>query len=422
MDAARVGAAPQAGAAAQPGIHGQQHRNGHHGEPVVSRPPGYHPSGTRDFTPWRSDPFATTHRHAASPLEVAAGVAAGLTGGLATGALAGRSGPALLTRMDRVTGGGGPLGMRVLLAGGALAGAALGGFGASRALASTEMHPGPERRGRAAAQRPSSNATGTEALRDIPNGLRPPAQARTSSSYTPKAGDILPDVTPIAPKTMNVYEDNGKRFLEFSSTLINVGQGPLEIAFNPRTFGDVKQRVLTRQGERREVASNATMTKDDRDTHQHTHLNDFARYSLYKAKPDGTADRLVAEHHKVSFLITDTDSPLSAMDPNGHRRRSSIASAGRVVQGMSSGSGDTYGSGLEGQQFDISGVAPGKYVLRVTFDPNDRLAEANETNNQFDTVVTLRANGEGVPAADPLGPPRLPARPGVARTDGAEGG
>ena len=54
---------------------------------------------------------------------------------------------------------------------------------------------------------------------------------------------------------------------------------------------------------------------------------------------------------------------------------------GTLKQGMSVGWGDTYGSTLAGQSFDINGLPEADYDLTIIADPNDRLLETNETDN-----------------------------------------
>ena len=48
---------------------------------------------------------------------------------------------------------------------------------------------------------------------------------------------------------------------------------------------------------------------------------------------------------------------------------------------MSVGWGDTYGSGLPGQEIDFTGNADGLYQLKITVDPNNVIVESNNSDN-----------------------------------------
>jgi hypothetical protein len=74
-------------------------------------------------------------------------------------------------------------------------------------------------------------------------------------------------------------------------------------------------------------------------------------------------------------------------------------SALRVTMGLSRGWGDIYRWSLVGQYLDITGLADGRYRLRVTADGNsadgsDRFLESDETNNS--TWADLQITGDTV--------------------------
>src|SRR5439155_26766234 len=60
-----------------------------------------------------------------------------------------------------------------------------------------------------------------------------------------------------------------------------------------------------------------------------------------------------------------------------------------VVQGISVGWNDVYGSSLDGQSIDVTGIPNGEYWLEVVADPADHILEANETNNVTRIPITL---------------------------------
>ena len=222
---------------------------------------------------------------------------------------------------------------------------------------------------------------------------QPLSKERPFNAYEARKGDQLPDIKPIAPEELVLQERDGKRFLRFSSTWRNVGEAPMELNFNSKTLDGVKQRVYNSDGTKRDVESHASFISDKRDDHRHTHLNDFARYQLFEANEDGIAKKEVRKNDKVSFFITDTETPYPGMDPDNLGKVDKRGGGGRITQGISVGNADTYGAGLSGQDFDVSNLKPGKYILRQTFDPADRLAETNEKNNSYDVLVDIKKDG-----------------------------
>ena len=83
-----------------------------------------------------------------------------------------------------------------------------------------------------------------------------------------------------------------------------------------------------------------------------------------------------------------------------------------VTMGLSRGWGDTYGVNAVGQYLDITGLADGRFRLRVMADGNsvdgfDRFLESDETNNS--TWADLQITGDTAtvlqygPSAPPVG-------------------
>ena len=64
------------------------------------------------------------------------------------------------------------------------------------------------------------------------------------------------------------------------------------------------------------------------------------------------------------------------------------------MQGISVGWNDVYGSGLSGQQVNITGLSNGTYWLEVEADPANTVMESNEANNLTRIAITL----SGLPA------------------------
>ncbi|KAL6114966.1 lox [Pungitius sinensis] len=103
----------------------------------------------------------------------------------------------------------------------------------------------------------------------------------------------------------------------------------------------------------------------------HNHFHSMDDFSLYELLEVGS-QRRVAEGHKASFCLEDT-----SCDPGYYRRYACTSH----TQGLSPGCYDTYNADIDCQWIDISDVPPGKYVLKVTVNPEQRVPESNFNNN-----------------------------------------
>ncbi|XP_018417702.1 PREDICTED: protein-lysine 6-oxidase-like [Nanorana parkeri] len=103
--------------------------------------------------------------------------------------------------------------------------------------------------------------------------------------------------------------------------------------------------------------------------HQHYHsMDSFSHYDLLHS----ATNRKMAEGHKASFCLEDTTCDL------GVRRRYACTAH---TQGLSPGCYDTYHANIDCQWIDITDVPPGKYILKVSVNPNFQVLESDFTNN-----------------------------------------
>uniref|UniRef100_A0A8C5LMB5 Lysyl oxidase homolog n=1 Tax=Leptobrachium leishanense TaxID=445787 RepID=A0A8C5LMB5_9ANUR len=110
--------------------------------------------------------------------------------------------------------------------------------------------------------------------------------------------------------------------------------------------------------------------------HQHYHsMDSFSHYDLL----DAVTQRKVAEGHKASFCLEDT-----TCDAGVRRRYACTAH----TQGLSPGCYDTYHANIDCQWIDITDVPPGRYILKVSVNPNFQVPELDFTNNAVHCDLT----------------------------------
>ncbi|TWW60788.1 Protein-lysine 6-oxidase [Takifugu flavidus] len=103
----------------------------------------------------------------------------------------------------------------------------------------------------------------------------------------------------------------------------------------------------------------------------HNHFHSMDEFSLYELL-DADTQKQVAEGHKASFCLEDTSCD------SGYYRRYACTSH---TQGLSPGCYDTYNADIDCQWIDITDVSPGKYILKVTVNPKQKVPESSFDNN-----------------------------------------
>jgi hypothetical protein len=222
----------------------------------------------------------------------------------------------------------------------------------------------------------------------------------------------MPDGAQQRPDNVFIEESGGKKFLRFDSMVGNIGEGALQVASDtmPDNTTKMYQVLFNKDGTRQEVNMDGQFVSAVNPEHAHLHWEAFEKYELFKADGSGNPVEAVGDNKKASFYITNIrqigDAPASGKVDFTQPAAKRAAGITTNQQGISAGWADVYGSGIAGQDIDITGMAPGRYVLRQTFDPENRIAEKDENNNVLDTLVEITADGKAniVKAGYPLSP------------------
>jgi len=114
--------------------------------------------------------------------------------------------------------------------------------------------------------------------------------------------------------------------------------------------------------------------------HGHAHFTNYARYELFT--PDDLVDP-VRVGGKFGFCLEDTSCEAGV-----------TPFFDCSYQGLTAGCEDLYSRFLGCQYIDVTGLAPGDYVVRVTADPENKIAELDDTNNVSEYPVMIEGTEE----------------------------
>ena len=229
--------------------------------------------------------------------------------------------------------------------------------------------------------------------------------------------DLLPDLGMAQLADIQIRNTGTQKRLLFSATIVNVGAGPFEVTgrrpATTTTDMTTTQRIYDSAGDYRDRSTAATFIYSG-DGHNHWHVKDLEDYDLFQLDDSGNVvePAAVEQGNKVGFCFYDNNNYGSSELEYYLGCENGNPDALRVTMGLSRGWGDTYGVNTVGQYLDITGLADGRYRLRViadgdSADGSDRFLESDETNNS--TWADLQITGDTVtvlaygPSAPPVG-------------------
>ena len=231
------------------------------------------------------------------------------------------------------------------------------------------------------------------------------ALAALAAPQLAAAADRLPDLGMARLADLRAEKTaDGRRLLRFTTVIVNVGTGPFEVRGARGSAADAEmattQRIYDTAGGFRDVATAARMFFAG-DGHNHWHVRDLESSELIRldngVKVGAGAKLGFCFFDNVAYRLSLPGAPAAAAYL-GCGTASSLA----VTMGVSVGWGDEYSWRLPNQYVDITGLAAGRYRLRVTADAPGYFAEANESNNA--TWVDLQIKGQGAPRVIAYGP------------------
>ena len=211
-------------------------------------------------------------------------------------------------------------------------------------------------------------------------------------------GELLPDLDQAAPGDLSgrtLGSAAGPRFLlGFDSAAGNVGKGPLIIVGSrgsqEQLEMNVVQQIRSGDGSTRVRPVRARLRYVRSADHEHWHMLDFMRYELRDdvgkiVRPDEKTGFCLGDRYEVGVRLSRAKPTPTYTQECGKGRRDLL----RLREGISVGYGDDYDAHLEGQNFDITGLPAGRYLLVHRVNRGRRLLESDYSNNASSMAFEL---------------------------------
>ncbi|MEM7094142.1 MAG: lysyl oxidase family protein [Actinomycetota bacterium] len=207
----------------------------------------------------------------------------------------------------------------------------------------------------------------------------------TSGAQLPEAPVGYPDLVSLPPlvwfdRVVDDREGGYMKIIAFDGYVANEGPGVLEVSGNPQIPGDVTQRIF--DGDDWLDVGTPLVLFETSDDHNHFHLMTAASYELW----DAGQFAKVGDASKVGFCLVDTTDvgsvwPERYTIDNTEYCQADQPDSTELHMGITPGWADLYDANTTLQWVDVSNVAPGAYYVAAFTDPEDRIVEADETNN-----------------------------------------
>jgi len=195
---------------------------------------------------------------------------------------------------------------------------------------------------------------------------------------------LLPDLVVAPPRQILIAtEFNGRKWLVFTTSIANVGTGPMEIDGARFRGGDWNawQRIVRSNGTSYRVPMpDVRFIYQGSKDHGHWHIHGAARYELWRV------GKIAKIRTKRGFCLYDSsryrsgihDTPAAAKYPReGCGTKESLI----LRTGVSVGWKDDYFWRITGQKLDVTNLPNGRYRLINRVDPRNWFQESNDRNN-----------------------------------------
>ena len=146
--------------------------------------------------------------------------------------------------------------------------------------------------------------------------------------------------------------------------------------------------------------------------HGHFHFP-LASFGLYASNADGSIGPSVALSEKVGFCIADSFIYAPYLPNAGALGNLGPCTDPTSLRGLDIGAVDEYDRTDDGQSIIIGNLTDGTYWLRAVVDPDNYIAESDESNNETDVQLTIIGNTVNVLQTVV---PVLPPPPDIALT------
>ena len=245
-----------------------------------------------------------------------------------------------------------------------------------------------------------SSAAAAEPIEPIETAT-PPGQAhehsgRPAGAPTTEDSATLPDLIPLPAYGIatDIDSTTGADLLTFAADTWNAGPAPLVLdGFRQSGEADLMDgfQQFFRHGKAVGSAPIGTLEYHAGGGHDHWHFVDFSRYELLDESGE-----LVQRSGKEAWCLASTDAiDLTVDGADWHPDNSDLSTACGdhsslwVRESLPVGWGDTYTQDVSGQAFDISDLPNGRYLLRITANPEGNLYEVDDSNNVADRLVII---------------------------------
>ena len=211
---------------------------------------------------------------------------------------------------------------------------------------------------------------------------------------TDPAKNVLPDLIPLPPYGINVMNEQGGSYLGFAAHVWVAGDSDLVVEGYSEPGGprlDAYQYFFT-DGVADSRANVGHFHYDNRDGHDHWHLDRFSVYRLIDA-----TDGSVITSEKQGFCLgptspTDLTIPGAVQQPivPQYETTCGVPESTWLREVIPLGWGDTYHQNLPGQSFDITEVPNGRYFIEIEANPDGFLYEQKRGNDIIRRKVVLK--------------------------------